>query len=43
VADAQATGLPSESVDIVFLHLVLHDIKDKPKAIREFHRILKKN
>jgi len=43
VADARETGLPSESVDIVFLHLVLHDVDDKPAAIKEFNRILKKN
>jgi len=41
VADAQETGLPSKTIDIVFLHLVLHDLKDKPAAIKEFHRILK--
>jgi ubiquinone/menaquinone biosynthesis C-methylase UbiE len=41
VADAQDTGLPSKSVDVVFLHLVLHDIKDKHAAIKEFNRILK--
>lgn len=43
VSDAQKTGLPSESVDMVFLHLVLHDIQDKPAVMREFNRILKKN
>jgi ubiquinone/menaquinone biosynthesis C-methylase UbiE len=41
VANAQKTGLPSGSVDIVFLHLVLHDIKDKSAAIKEFNRVLK--
>lgn len=41
VASARDTGLSPESVDIVFLHLVFHDIEDKPKAIREFNRILK--
>ncbi|MGQ9507140.1 MAG: class I SAM-dependent methyltransferase [Candidatus Bathycorpusculaceae bacterium] len=43
VANAQEIALPSESVNIVFLHLVLHDIKDKTAAIKEFYRILKKN
>jgi len=43
VANAQETGLPPRSVDIVFLHLVLHDVKDKPVAIREFNRVLKGN
>ena len=42
-ANAQETGLLSQSVDIVFLHLVLHDINNKPAAIKEFYRILKKN
>jgi len=41
VASAQDTGLPSRSIDMVFLHLVLHNIKDKPVAIKEFNRILK--
>jgi ubiquinone/menaquinone biosynthesis C-methylase UbiE len=41
VADACNLGLPEHSVDIVFLHLVLHDIDDKPKAIKEFHKVLK--
>jgi ubiquinone/menaquinone biosynthesis C-methylase UbiE len=40
-ADAQRTGLPDENVEIVFVHLVLHDIKDKPVAIKEFYRVLK--
>ena len=43
IANAQQTSLPPKSVDIVFLHLVLHAIKDKPAAIREFDRILKPN
>jgi len=43
VADAQEITLSSESVDIVFLHLVLHDIKDKTVALKEFYRILKEN
>lgn len=41
VANAQKTGLPPRSVDIVFLHLVLHDIEDKPATIKEFKRVLK--
>lgn len=43
VANAQETGLPSESIDIVFIRLVLHDIQDKYAAIKEFNRILKEN
>ena len=40
-ADACKTELPDKNVDIVFLHLVLHDIKDKSAAIKEFYRVLK--
>jgi len=40
-ADATATGLPHACVDIVFVHLVLHDIEDKPAAMMEFSRVLK--
>jgi len=41
VANAQETSLLSESIDMVFLHLVLHNIEDKHAAIQEFNRILK--
>jgi len=41
VADARETGLPRKSVDTIFLHLVLHDIKDKHAAFNEFNRVLK--
>lgn len=40
-ADACNTGLPDDSVDIVFMHLVLHDIKDKSAALKEFYRVSK--
>jgi ubiquinone/menaquinone biosynthesis C-methylase UbiE len=43
VANAQQIGLCPESVDMVFLHLVLHDIEDQSAAMKEFNRILKKN
>jgi ubiquinone/menaquinone biosynthesis C-methylase UbiE len=42
VANAENTGLPEESVDVVFLHLVFHDIENKQSALKEFFRILKK-
>jgi ubiquinone/menaquinone biosynthesis C-methylase UbiE len=42
-ASAEKTGLPNSKVEIVFLHLVLHDITDKSAAIREFYRVLKPN
>ena len=41
VAGAQNTGLSPESVDVVFLHLVFHDIEDRREAVEEFRRILK--
>jgi ubiquinone/menaquinone biosynthesis C-methylase UbiE len=43
VTSAQETGLPSESVDVAFLHLVLHDIEDKSVAMKEFYRVLRKS
>ena len=43
VADAHETGIPHESADMVFMHLVLHDLDDKPRAMREFGRVLKGN
>lgn len=42
-ASAEQTSLPAESVDMVFLHLVLHDIPDKQTAMQEFNRVLKTN
>ncbi len=42
-ANAEKTDLPQESVDIVFLHLVFHDIKNKHAALKEFYRVLKEN
>jgi len=42
-ADAHETGLPSESVDVVFINQVLHCLEDKPRAVKEFNRVLKKN
>lgn len=41
VTDAENPSLPLESVDFVFLHLVLYDVEDKPKATMDFGRILK--
>ena len=32
---------PDASFDLVFGHAVLHDIPDLPKAMSEFHRVLK--
>lgn len=41
LSKAEDTGLPSESIDIILIVLVLHDIVDKEMAVRECHRILK--
>ncbi len=41
VTDACNISLPERSVDIVFLHLVFHDIEDKPKAVKEFYKVLR--
>ena len=41
VANAERTGLAERSVDIVFVHLVLHDIDDQQAALEEFHRVLR--
>lgn len=43
VADAHETGLTSESVDVVFVNQVLHCLEDKPRAVEEFNRVLKRN
>jgi len=43
IASAEKTGLPSGSVDMVFLNLVLHGIPDKQAATQEFNRVLKTN
>ncbi len=37
------TGLPDESVDIVWMCDVLHELPEKQKVMAEFHRVLKKN
>jgi ubiquinone/menaquinone biosynthesis C-methylase UbiE len=42
VTNAENTRLLQESVDIVFLHLVLYDIKNKHEALKKFYRVLKK-
>ncbi|MFC1953595.1 class I SAM-dependent methyltransferase [Chloroflexota bacterium] len=37
-----ATGLPDESVDIIWMCDVLHEIKERQTVLAELHRILKK-
>ncbi|MFQ6074510.1 MAG: class I SAM-dependent methyltransferase [Candidatus Bathyarchaeia archaeon] len=41
LSKAEDTGLPSDSVDIILIVLVLHDIEDKERAVRECYRVLK--
>jgi ubiquinone/menaquinone biosynthesis C-methylase UbiE len=41
LADASETGLPSQSVDVVFLFGVMHAFKDVSKVLREMHRVLR--
>ncbi|HUI69854.1 MAG TPA: class I SAM-dependent methyltransferase [Spirochaetia bacterium] len=36
-----ATGLDSQSVDIVLLYDALHDVEDRPAVLNELHRVLK--
>ena len=36
-----ATGLPDESVDVVLLYDILHDLSDRDDVLREIHRVLK--
>ena len=35
------TNLPDESVDVVWMCDVLHEIKEKRSVMRELHRVLK--
>ena len=37
------TGLPDESVDVIFLYGVLPEIKDKEFVLRELYRVLRPN
>ena len=37
----KGTGLPDESVDVVWLCDVLHEIKERREALRELHRVLR--
>ena len=37
------TGLPNESLDVVLLYDVFHDLEDKQAVLKELHRVLKKD
>ena len=37
------TGLPNESVDIVFLYDVFHDLENQTSVLEEIHRVLKQD
>jgi ubiquinone/menaquinone biosynthesis C-methylase UbiE len=41
LADARATGLPEESVDLAFLFSVIHSFKNLNELLTEMHRVLK--
>lgn len=41
LADAAATGLAGNSVDILFCHQTFHHLPDQERAIAEFFRVLK--
>lgn len=38
-----ATGLPDDSIDVVFLYDVLHDLGEPSAVLGELHRVLKPN
>jgi ubiquinone/menaquinone biosynthesis C-methylase UbiE len=38
-----ATGLPDESIDIVLLYDILHDLSEPDEVLAELHRVLKTN
>ena len=38
-----ATNLPNESVDLVLLYDVFHDLEDKETVLHELHRVLKQD
>jgi ubiquinone/menaquinone biosynthesis C-methylase UbiE len=40
-SDGVSVGLESQSVDLILLNHVFHEVGEKPRVLREFHRILK--
>lgn len=41
LSDAKVTGLPSESVDVVFICDAFHEFGDKQGTLKELHRVTK--
>jgi len=41
ILSGRDTGLPDESIDVVFLYDVLQFITDRGRLMEEFHRVLK--
>lgn len=38
-----ATGLPNDSLDVVLMYDVFHDLEDKQAVLKELYRVLKKD
>ena len=43
ILSASETGLPDESVDVIWMCDVLHEIKERRGVLSELHRVLKKD
>ena len=43
IHSANKTGLPDESVDVIWMCDVLHEIKERRAVLEELHRVLKKD
>ena len=43
IHSAHKTGLPDESVDVIWMCDVLHEIKERREVLAELHRVLKNN
>ncbi|MBI2849921.1 MAG: methyltransferase domain-containing protein [Chloroflexi bacterium] len=43
IHSASKTGLPDESVDVIWMCDVLHEIKERRAVLKELHRVLKRD
>jgi ubiquinone/menaquinone biosynthesis C-methylase UbiE len=43
IHSANRTGLPDESVDVIWMCDVLHEIKERRAVLEELHRVLKRD